>query len=92
MSPIYRQGFTQGVHDHQQEGRLAGAQAQALDQAEAHGEPLLSPTDESTYWLAYHHGRFYARTGTLPDGLRALIEENRPCPVNRFVAVMAPPA
>jgi hypothetical protein len=51
MSP-YRDGFQEGVKD-QQGDRYDAATVAAFDQAEAHGEPCLSPDEESSFWLGY---------------------------------------
>lgn len=75
MTP-YREGFQAGVTDQQGERYDAVAVAAAFDQAEAHGERLLTPEQESNYWLGYYHGRYFGRTGTLPQGLRDQIRDN----------------
>jgi hypothetical protein len=75
MTP-YQEGFELGYHDVRGQWHDAGAMAEALTQAEAHGEPLFSPAHEGQYWLGYYHGRYYARTGQLPDGLLKQIREN----------------
>jgi hypothetical protein len=52
MSP-YRDGFQEGVKDQQGDRYDAATVAAAFDQAEAHGEPCLSPDEESSFWLGY---------------------------------------
>ena len=74
MSP-YRDGFQEGVKD-QQGDRYDAATVAAFDQAEAHGEPCLSPDEESSFWLGYYYGRYCARTETLPQGLQDQMRDN----------------
>ena len=73
---IYRQGFEAGVKDQQGGSYDAVKVAAAFDQAASHGEPLCSPEQESNYWLGYYHGRYFGRTGQLPQGLHDQIKDN----------------
>jgi hypothetical protein len=75
MSP-YRDGFQSGVQDQQGDGTHAVDVAAAFAQADAHGEPVLTPEQEANYWLGYYHGRYYGRTGQLPQGLLNQIRDN----------------
>jgi hypothetical protein len=61
----YEQGYQAGFRDFTAPG-VGEQKAVVLELAERQGTPLLSPEDESNYWLGFYHGRHAARTARSP--------------------------